>query len=246
MKVFKLIGVGLLSLIVSFFAFFTVLEVYKHTDGSELFRAQNPYDLVIQNARIIDGTGGEIIQGDIGIRNNKIIKVGSRLKTDKAKIFDAAGYTVAPGKIEWPLEPDWVRRDLATALVRYPPHRIIIAQSQDPNWRGKSVQALLSDENITKNNLAGDSTAIAFITPPLDIPQNHDLMLAYYQLSGWRGELLGENVGKIKEGYEARLVVFNHREVNGEELLRYLNEEKLPPIQYIIEGSHIQSTKTDS
>jgi len=247
MKIFKLLGVALLSLILSFFVFFIVLEVAKHTGGSEQFRAHNPYDLVIKNARIIDGTGGEIVHADIGIRGKVIIKVGKNLKTDKARVFDAAGYTIAPNKVEWPEDLDWVKRDLASGLVRYPENRLLIAAAQEKEWQGKSVRALLNGENIIKDVLAHDTTALAWVAPRLDLPENSESVVkAFYLLSGWRGELLNKNIGKIKEGYPADLVVFNHREIGDEQLLKYLNAEKLPPIQYLIEGSQIQSTKTDS
>jgi len=246
MKILKLIGIGFLSLLVSFFVFFAGLEAYKHTSGAQLFRAQNPYDLVIKNARIIDGTGGEIYRADIGIRDNIIIKIGKRLNTEKAKIFDAAGYTVAPHKVEWVESLGCIKRDLASALVRYPENRIIISKAKNSQWEGKSVKALLSNPAISKNILEADRSAVAFISPVLKETEANDINTAYYQISGWRGELLAQDIGKIKPGFPASLVIFNHRELNNEKLLDYLLQEKLPPLEFAIEGSDVQSTKTDS
>ena len=38
--------------------------------------AANPYDVVIRNGRIIDGTGSPWYAGDVGIRAGKIAAVG--------------------------------------------------------------------------------------------------------------------------------------------------------------------------
>lgn len=245
MKIFKLISTGFLALLISFLIFFIGLEIYKHTSGNELFRARHSYDLVIKNARIIDGTGGEITRADIGIRNNIIVRIDKRLRTEGARVFDAVGYTVAPSKVNWPENLDWVKRDLNSALVRYPEHRIIIAEAQAKEWCGQSVKGLLSNKSLSRDILASDLTAVAFITPDLGNLDTDDVSQAYYQLSGWRSELLDVNLGKIKEGFLAQLVIFNHREINDEQLLSYLREERLPPIQYIIEGSNIQSNPSN-
>jgi dihydroorotase/N-acyl-D-amino-acid deacylase len=59
-----------------------------------------PFDLVILNGRIIDGTGGPWYSGDIGIRNGRIAAIG-RLETAHAtRRIDAQGNVVAPGFID--------------------------------------------------------------------------------------------------------------------------------------------------
>jgi len=234
----KLIVLSLISLLISFFFAFTVFEVAKAGGNTGQFRAQDSYDLVIKNARMIDGSRGEIKRGEIGIRNGEIIKIGNDLKTDGAKILNAAGFTVAPQKVEWPSDMGWVKRDLATALKRYPADRIIISQARDKSWEGKSAQALIHG-GLTLNDMSGDQTALAWIMPEKKKPQAEDVVTAFYLLTGWRGELLGEKTGKIEEGFKARLVVFNHREINDELLLDLLKQEKMPSLRYTIEGSDI-------
>src|SRR5215831_19062778 len=58
------------------------------------------FDLVITNARIIDGTGNPWFRGSVAIRNGRIVKVGffdiSRAKTT----IDAKNQIVAPGFID--------------------------------------------------------------------------------------------------------------------------------------------------
>lgn len=245
MKGFKVIVLGLSFFLISFLISFAGLEAYKNTGNAPALR-ESTYDLVIKNARIIDGTGEEIIRADIGISDNKISKISKSLYTNQTKIFDATGFTVAPNKVDWPEDLDWVKRDLSSALMRYPMDRIIIAKAKDLSWQGKSVQVILKDGIFSKNNLAQDLTAVAWIVPQGDIKVSSDIEQAYYLLSGWRGEVLGKNVGKVKEGFIADLVVFNHREIDDGQILTYLQAEELPPIEFIIKGSEIQSTKTDS
>ncbi len=58
------------------------------------------YDLIIANGRVIDGTGNSWFYGDVGIKNGKIIKVGSLKNEQTAKYYDAKGLIVAPGFID--------------------------------------------------------------------------------------------------------------------------------------------------
>jgi N-acyl-D-amino-acid deacylase len=58
------------------------------------------YDLLIENARLADGTGGPIVMGSIGIRQGRIVALGKldgSLATDR---IDAKGKVVAPGFID--------------------------------------------------------------------------------------------------------------------------------------------------
>jgi dihydroorotase/N-acyl-D-amino-acid deacylase len=62
--------------------------------------AIQPYDLVIRNGHIIDGTGSPWYQADIGVRGGKIAAIG-RLEGAAAKqTIDAHGMVVAPGFID--------------------------------------------------------------------------------------------------------------------------------------------------
>lgn len=58
------------------------------------------FDVVIKNGTIIDGTGASMFLGDVGIRENKISKIGN-LKNEKADIeINADGKYVCPGFID--------------------------------------------------------------------------------------------------------------------------------------------------
>lgn len=58
------------------------------------------YDIIIKNGNIIDGTGVPMFLGDVGIKEDRIAKVGD-LGNEKAdKIIDAGGKFVCPGFID--------------------------------------------------------------------------------------------------------------------------------------------------
>lgn len=63
-----------------------------------LISCQSPYDTLIRNGIIYDGSGEEPYAGDVGIKGDKIVYVGPALKNAKAgTVIDATGKIVAPG-----------------------------------------------------------------------------------------------------------------------------------------------------
>lgn len=62
--------------------------------------AQQPYDVVIRNGHIIDGTGSLWYSGDIGIRAGRIAAIGLLTNAPARKTIDARGMVVAPGFID--------------------------------------------------------------------------------------------------------------------------------------------------
>lgn len=59
----------------------------------------SPYDLVITNARVVDGTGNPWFRGAIAIKDGSIVRVG-RFEHPCATVIDAKGQIVAPGFID--------------------------------------------------------------------------------------------------------------------------------------------------
>jgi N-acyl-D-amino-acid deacylase len=61
---------------------------------------QQRYDLLILNARIIDGTGNPWFVGDVGIRGERIAAIGHLVGSPAVRTLDAAGRYVSPGFID--------------------------------------------------------------------------------------------------------------------------------------------------
>lgn len=60
-----------------------------------------PYDVLLANARIVDGTGNPWYRGDVAIADDRIAAMGPRLPRSGARrVIDARGMTVAPGFID--------------------------------------------------------------------------------------------------------------------------------------------------
>src|SRR6266436_277197 len=63
-------------------------------------QAPTPFDLVITNGHIIDGTGSPWYSGDIGIRDGKVAFIGNLAAAPRKRTIDAASRVVAPGFID--------------------------------------------------------------------------------------------------------------------------------------------------
>lgn len=61
--------------------------------------ARSPYDLVIKNGKIVDGCGNPWFVADVGLKDGKILTVGS-IDSPAARAIDAEGLIVAPGIVD--------------------------------------------------------------------------------------------------------------------------------------------------
>jgi dihydroorotase/N-acyl-D-amino-acid deacylase len=59
-----------------------------------------PYDLLLKNGRIVDGTGSAWFTGDVAIRGDAIAAVAPHLDIAAARTIDASGKVIAPGFID--------------------------------------------------------------------------------------------------------------------------------------------------
>jgi N-acyl-D-amino-acid deacylase len=58
------------------------------------------YDVLIRNARVIDGTGNPWFRADIGVKNGKIAAIGNLASASADKTIDAANRVVTPGFLD--------------------------------------------------------------------------------------------------------------------------------------------------
>lgn len=58
------------------------------------------YDLVIRNARVIDGTGNPWFHADVGVKEGKIAAVGGLAGASADRVIDARNHVLAPGFID--------------------------------------------------------------------------------------------------------------------------------------------------
>jgi N-acyl-D-amino-acid deacylase len=82
---------------------------------------QKPYDILIRNGHIVDGTGSPWYAGDIAIRDGRIAAVGPVLGAKAGKTIDAHGMVVAPGFIDMLGQSDLtilVRPDLPSKIFQ--------------------------------------------------------------------------------------------------------------------------------
>jgi len=62
--------------------------------------AQESFDLLIKNGRIVDGTGTPWYEADVGIVGDRITRVGNLSGATAPQVIDATGLIVAPGFID--------------------------------------------------------------------------------------------------------------------------------------------------
>ena len=64
-----------------------------------LFADAEPFDFILRNGRIVDGTGNPSFHGDIAVKGGRIVAIGKIAHPAKQE-FDAAHWIVAPGFID--------------------------------------------------------------------------------------------------------------------------------------------------
>ena len=59
-----------------------------------------PYDLILRNGRIVDGSGSPWYRADVAIRGDTIVSIAPSISESAARIIDAGGQVIAPGFID--------------------------------------------------------------------------------------------------------------------------------------------------
>src|SRR3954463_12254187 len=62
--------------------------------------AAQQYDLVIRNARVVDGTGNPWYRADVAVKGDTIVRIAPAIAGEAARTIDAHDLVVAPGFID--------------------------------------------------------------------------------------------------------------------------------------------------
>src|SRR5918993_5404934 len=76
------------------------LAVMVRLKPDTTYAQAGPYDLVIRNGRVIDGTGSPWYRADVAVRGDTIARIASSISEPATRVVDANGQTVAPGFID--------------------------------------------------------------------------------------------------------------------------------------------------
>jgi N-acyl-D-amino-acid deacylase len=68
---------------------------------------QGPYDILIENGEIMDGTGNPWYQANVAIRGDRIAAIGKLTGAKAIRVVDARGMVVAPGFIDMLGQSEW-------------------------------------------------------------------------------------------------------------------------------------------
>src|SRR5262245_50002925 len=95
--------------------------------GADGYAADKPYDLVLRNARIVDGTGSPWYRADLAIRGDLIARIAPAIEEPALRVIDVGGSVVSPGFVDLhthavrgifqvPTADNYVRQGVTTIL----------------------------------------------------------------------------------------------------------------------------------
>lgn len=125
-------------------------------------RAEEFFDVVIRNGKIVDGTGNAWYYGDIGIRDGRIATIGKLIDAKATASVDAAGLVVAPGFID------------------------MMGQTATPMLDRPETAINLLSQGITTIN-AGEGSSAAPLSKEIGATRGWTTMAEYFQLLEMKG-----------------------------------------------------------
>lgn len=82
-------------------------EAPSRSGGAKAGHADDPYDLLIRGATVVDGTGRKAFTGDVAVRGDRVEAVGP-VAGEARRVIDGKGLVVAPGFIDIHSHSDWL------------------------------------------------------------------------------------------------------------------------------------------
>jgi len=125
-----------------------------------------PYDLVLRQGKIVDGTGNPWFVGDVAMRGDRIVAVGRSLPGPARREIDVRGLVVAPGFIDMHSHSDYLLLEDGTA-----PSKIRQGVTTEVLGEGQSVgpyKGQLSARTATVNGKSVQWTTVAGYLDTID------------------------------------------------------------------------------
>lgn len=126
---------------------------------------QGPFDLIIRNGRVFDGTGNPWFRADIGVRDGHIVAVGMLESATATRVVDATDRYVSPGFIDIHSHADDGSAEPGEATIRTnEPNRkaapnivsqgvttVVVNQDGRSPWPIRDQRALLEQQGVGPN-----------------------------------------------------------------------------------------------
>lgn len=119
-----------------------------------------PYDLLVRNGRIVDGTGNPWFHGDVAVRGDHIVAVGHIPAAAARREIDARGLVVAPGFIDIHSHSDFLLLEdgAAASKVRQGVTTEVLGEGSSPGpYQGRLSprSATIRGQNVSWTTLGG-------------------------------------------------------------------------------------------
>lgn len=97
------------------------------------------FDILIRGGQVLDGTGADARQADIGVQDGRIAAMGNLAGARAERVIDASGLLVTPGFIDMHSHADWAlgvpEANAALPLVTQGITTIVVGQDGRSAWR---------------------------------------------------------------------------------------------------------------
>ena len=125
--------------------FLLLSPVFLSATGLDAKEPPAPYDLVLRNGKIVDGTGNPWFYGDVAVRGDRIVAVGRIPSAPTKREIDAKGLVIAPGFIDMHSHSDFLLLEdgAAQSKIRQGVTTEFLGEGQSPGpYQGKLTSPL--------------------------------------------------------------------------------------------------------